>query len=437
MTSKSYLGKYINTLKGFAFKSSWYLEEGVPLVKVSDFTENSIQKANTFLSMETAKRHEKYTIKANDVIVQTVGSWPTNPQSVVGKVVRVPKKHDQSLLNQNAVKLIPNSEMNNDYLFYLLKSPNFFDYITGRATGAASQASITLDDIKAFEFVLPKMVIQKKISSVLSAYDNLIENNNRRIAILEEMAMRIYREWFVHFRFPGYENVKMVESELGLIPEGWMISTPKNVVDYYIGGGWGKDTQSDSTFPAYVIRGTDIPQARINNVSECPLRYHKKSNLNSRILTSGDIVIEVSGGSKGQAVGRSLLITHKLLENFDVPTICASFCKLFRCNSKISSYYFYMYLKEIYNNGEIEKYQLQSTGIINFKFEYFLENAMFIFPPQKVQDKFEKIVRPLFEEINLFGAKNTILRKTRDHLLPYLISGDIDVSKLPIHIKED
>lgn len=380
---------------------------------------------------EAAPGRAKRLVRDGDTIFSTV-------RPNLKTYLKISNPCDNLVVSTGFAVLRPTEDIDDKFLFYSLTNQSTIDEISAIADSkTTSYPAVTADDIAGIEIYMPKKKIQIKIGNILSNYDNLIENNNRRIAILEEMAMRIYREWFVHFRFPGYENVKMVESELGLIPEGWMISTPKNVVDYYIGGGWGKDTQSDSTFPAYVIRGTDIPQARINNVSECPLRYHKKSNLNSRILTSGDIVIEVSGGSKGQAVGRSLLITHKLLENFDVPTICASFCKLFRCNSKISSYYFYMYLKEIYNNGEIEKYQLQSTGIINFKFEYFLENAMFIFPPQKVQDKFEKIVRPLFEEINLFGAKNTILRKTRDHLLPYLISGDIDVSKLPIHIKED
>ena len=74
--------------------------------------------------------------------------------------------------------------------------------------------------------------IQQKIASILSAYDDLIENNTRRIQILEEMAQRIYHEWFVHFRFPGHENVKMVESELGMIPEGWEVkNATEEVVD--------------------------------------------------------------------------------------------------------------------------------------------------------------------------------------------------------------
>jgi len=91
-----------------------------------------------------------------------------------------------------------------------------------------------------------------KIASILSAYDDLIKNNTRRIKILEEMAQTIYREWFVHFRFPGHEKVRMVVSEMGLIPEGWEVKKVEEFTSNHIGGGWGKE-ESDSKHivPAY------------------------------------------------------------------------------------------------------------------------------------------------------------------------------------------
>ena len=91
----------------------------------------------------------------------------------------------------------------------------------------------------------------------------------------------------------------------------------------------------------------------------------------------------------------------------------------------------------LYENGEIEKYQSQSTGIINFKFEYFLESAQIIIPTKDVQKQFDNICKPWFDQINILGAKNANLHKTRDLLIPRLISGDIDVSDLPISIEED
>ncbi len=319
------------------------------------------------------------------------------------------------------------------YVYYYLQTMKLEQYNSG-----AGVPTLNRNDLDVVNVNIHNYCEQQKIANVLSAYDDLIENNNRRIAILEEMAQKLYREWFVHFRFPGHENCKMVESELGKIPEGWMVATPKDFAEYYIGGGWGKDYSEEKLEPAYVIRGTDIPRVRNNDVSECPLRYHTASNLNARILKNEDIIIEVSGGSKGQPVGRALLITQEILDNFKCDCMCASFCKMFRCNKNIiSPYYFNMWLQEIYQNGEIEKYQSQSTGIINFKFEYFVDSAKLLVPPKDVQKRFYTFVKNIKKQIDTLGSKNTNLRKTRDLLLPALINGDIDVSELDIKVKEE
>ena len=236
MWKETRLGDCVSHLKGYAFKSGWDAEKGQPIVKVGDFTEDSIDVTNlTYIDRIIAAEYQRFSVTGDDVIIQTVGSWPSNPRSVVGKVISVPSEACGALLNQNAVKLIPSDEIHNRFLFYLLKYESFSDFIIGCAQGAASQASITLKDILSFNFRLPPCPIQRKIASILSAYDDLIENNNRRTKILEEMAQAIYREWFVHFRFPGHENVPMVDSELGRIPQGWEFTSIRDCVEKYIG----------------------------------------------------------------------------------------------------------------------------------------------------------------------------------------------------------
>ena len=106
------------------------------------------------------------------------------------------------------------------FLYYLLRPQ--LERLQTLSTGAATKF-LTLTILKSIEVSIPEIETQHRIASILSAYDDLIENNTRRIAILEEMARRIYEEWFVRFRFPGHEQVKMVESELGLIPDGWKV----------------------------------------------------------------------------------------------------------------------------------------------------------------------------------------------------------------------
>ena len=284
----------------------------------------------------------------------------------------------------------------------------------------------------------PDLPTQRKIASILSAYDDLIENNLRRIKILEQMVQSLYREWFVHFRFPrdpseasakagGHESATFKDSELGRIPEGWEVMPVEALLDSHIGGGWGKELQDDKhSKPAFVIRGTDIPDARECGVSGVPFRFHSASNLKSRRLEPDNIVFEVSGGSKGQPVGRSPFVSDRLLNAFGgADVMCASFCKLLRPRAEILAPKLLLYhFLEIYEDGRIDAYQVQSTGITNFKFAPFLEQEMIIVPPHDLQMKWRAIADDLLGEASLLGAKNQNLRRTRDLLLPKLLTSD-------------
>jgi type I restriction enzyme S subunit len=284
---------------------------------------------------------------------------------------------------------------------------------------------------------IPNLEIQNKIAEILTVYDNLIENNNNRIQILSKLTEIIFREWFIKYRFPSKEKFEMIESEVGLIPQNWEIKPLRELISYYIGGGWGKEYH-ESDFPdeAYVIRGTDIPQVSVGNLKSCPHRFHKASNLKSRKIKSTDIVFEVSGGSKGQPVGRNILITEEVVNRLS-NIMCASFCKLIRPNNElISPFFLDQFFKYIYKSGEILTYQTQSTGISNFKFEYFLDKVMIAVPPKELSIEFTNIISPIYELIAKLGHKNEILLQKRDLILPKLISGQIDITDLDIITEE-
>jgi len=275
---------------------------------------------------------------------------------------------------------------------------------------------------------------QRRIASILSAYDNLIENNNKRIRLLEQMAENLYKEWFVRFRFPGHEKVNHVDSKIGKIPSSFTVTTMNEVFEDYIGGGWGNDEKTEE-FPvsASVIRGADFPNVWRYDLSTCPRRYHKTSNYKSRQLQDGDIVLEISGGTSEQPVGRTILVTQDMINRFeDGKVICASFCKLIRLKmNKISPYYFYYWMHYLYDTRIIDRYQLQSTGIINFKFEAFLKKGILMLPPKELMLSFEKQIVPLLKEINQLAMQNENLTRQRDLLLPRLMSG-----KLEVNVKE-
>ena len=217
------------------------------------------------------------------------------------------------------------------------------------------------------------------------------------------------------------------DSPLGPIPSGWEVKNVGELLAFSIGGGWGNEEESES-FPikAPVIRGTDIPSLRSSGAyNDVPVRFHKKSNHTSRELKEGDIVLEVAGGSKGQPVGRALFVSDYIIKSLP-KVICASFCKLLRPNKKLLlSELFYLYLDMMYQTGEIEQYQVQSTGISNFQFKQFCEDKQFVIPNTELQKKLSLNV--YIDKIGNNKKQIQTLTELRDTLLPPLISGKIRV----------
>ena len=155
-----------------------------------------------------------------------------------------------------------------EFVFYSLKA--HVPAIESIASGATFK-EVSGGALGAFAIPLPPLATQRKIAALLSAYDDLIENNLRRIEILEEMARHLYREWFLEFRFPGHESVRLGESPLGLLPEGWRVVRLNSLISKHIGGGWGKESRDpEHTEPAWVLRGYRSPGC-------APVRLHERS----------------------------------------------------------------------------------------------------------------------------------------------------------------
>lgn len=382
-----------------------------------------------YITDEQANKLNNVTIEPDDILLNITGAS-------VARCCILPKNLLPARVNQHVSIIRIKKELVNPYFVqYLLVSPYYKQKLLSIAQGGATREALTKESIENFEITIPNSKkSQDKIANILLNYDKLIENNNKRIKILEELAQKIYKEWFIDFKFPNHETATFKQSELGKIPSDWNSKPIGELLEHQIGGGWGNEEQSDKyTESAYVIRGADIPNGRDGNIQNCPLRYHTKSNIKTRLLKVNDIVFEVSGGSKGQPVGRALLLNKNLFNQFNDNVICASFCKLLRTDTKqILPEIVYLHLLNIYNNGKIEKYQTQSTGIINFKFTFFLENEQILVPNDTIQELFKNITVPIFDEISLLGYKNQALKQTRDLLLPRLISGEIDVENMEV-----
>lgn len=358
---------------------------------------------------DTERKITKLGLKNSSAKLLPVNSVIFSSRATIGEVA-IAKVETST--NQGSKNFICNADkLYYEFLYYLLKSK--VEEIKNLASGATYK-EINKTVFLGVQVIIPDLHTQKHIAGTLAIYDDLIENNDRRIQILEQMVQAIYTEWFNHGK-------KMSKD--------WKIIKLRDCLKYYVGGGWGNETISDGfPSPAYVIRGTDIPKIASGNISECPLRFHKKSNFSSRRAEALDIVFEVSGGSKGQPVGRQFLVTGGLLNQFDEPVIFASFCKLVRVNQEIvSPYQITLLFNDLYRSGKIMKYQTQSTGITNFKFEQFIDDVDVAVPTRTDSARFVEVCEPIFNEIQKIGAINNNLIKQRDLLLPKLVTGEIKI----------
>ena len=393
-----------------------------PFITPSDintFDEKYIVETERTISLKGYKKLKNNLLPMNTICFVCIGS-------TIGKMCLTNKP---SFTNQQINALIVNENYDAQYVFYLLRYVKGYFQQIGAGTGSG-KGIVNKSTFERSRICVEKdLFTQKKIASILSAYDELIENNNKRIKLLEQMAENLYKEWFVRFRFPGYEEESFKESLIGKIPQSFNVVKMKQVLLYYIGGGWGEDEKT-ATFSSasYVIRGTDFVDIQKGKWLQCPYRYHKESNSNSRKLNPWDIILEVSGGTQEQPVGRTLIVTPELIEYMSGKVICASFCKLLRCNEEVvSPLYFYYWMQYLYNARIIDKFQLQSTGIINFKFEYFLRKGDIMIPSKKIMSEFEHKVKEIYKLKDSLAKQNQNLVKQRDLLLPRLMSGKLEV----------
>jgi len=413
---------------GFAFKSECFTsnDEDLPLVK----GENVHQGYIDWLGAKRwpAEDYEscyKYHLVPGDIVLAMDRPWVT-----AGLKWSYIKPHDpKALLVQRVARIRSRKKLDQNYLRHVISSNYFANYLKPIVTGV-NVPHISGKQIGAFQIPIPKIEVQRKIASILTAYDELIEVNKRRIALLEKMAERIYREWFVSMRFPGHQDTDFV----GGVPEGWNSIPMRDLIQHYIGGGWGEE-ESTAKFsePAFVIRGTDIPSVQAGGISSIPFRFHTPSNLKSRAMESDDFVFEASGGSTNQLLGRNIRISQILLESFSAPVIPASFCKLIRFNRQlVSPFLMQQYLKLFYEQGLVGIFQVQSTGISNYQFESFLKHHKMLTPPSDIQRQFEDVVKPMLDLKDHLGLQTTVAIKTRGLLLPRLISGKLSVDDLAI-----
>lgn len=295
------------------------------------------------------------------------------------------------------------------FISYLLKTVDF-----ASRNAAAAVPGVNRNDLHRMSVRCPDLPEQRRMVSILSTYDDLIENNTRRIAILEEMARRTYKEWFVHFRFPSHEGVRMVESELGPIPLGWSVVALGDVAAYI---NRGLTPRYDESATGLVINQKCIRGQQLNLFEA---RRQSKPVPDEKRVRAGDVLINSTG------VGTLGRVAQVLIElgNCTVDTHVS----IVRPDTGMDRDFFGLMLFSF--QPYFESQGVGSTGQTELS-RARIADARVLLPPAELRDNFGRVVCSMRRIVLTLQSANANLSTTRDILLPKLISGELDVSELP------
>lgn len=407
----------IVTLWDCLHKTPAYSEDGYPMVRVTDIKRGFLDLSRTLKVQDKTYQEfiERHRPRAGDILFSRVGSYGNS--CFVGR-------EQEFCLGQNTVCITPDPGRLVPYFLYCCLNTPFVRQQIDSLVGGASQPTISLTSIAHIKLPLPDIADQSKIAHILLPYDNLIENDLRRIEILEDMAQNLYREWFVKFRYPGHQDALFIDSPLGQIPEGWEVKGAMdngnwNFIDQNVGPYEGTKryhATADIDGITIVSDGVDY------TYKQRPSRAQKQPLLNSVWFARMQETYKVLAVARPNAT----LAANAMLSSGFAGLVAADEDSLPFLFLTIASKEFHQE-KDRYCTGATQR-SLTNDG---------LGRIPTICPPREIVQQFGHAATDFIELVLTLQQQNLTLCRTRDLLLPKLISGEVDVSKLDIAISEE
>lgn len=369
------LGEVSNSIQTGPFGSqlhqSDYSANGIPVVMPKDIIDGHISETSIArVSAEQVERLSRHKIESGDILYSRRGD--------VGRCAYASDKEMGWLCGTGCLKVSVNPKMaNSKFIFYQLQQPKTVSWIINHAVGA-TMLNLNTSILSALPLELPSLDIQMRSVDILSAYDDLIENNQKQIKLLEEAAQRLYKEWFVDFRFPGHETAKFING----LPEGWRKGTLSELGQFKRGKTITKEQTVSGSVPV-VAGGLE------------PAYYHNQSNTESPVVT-----VSASGANAG--------FTRMYFKK-----IWASDCSFIDCKLTENLFFMYVFLKE----NPILLKNLQKGSAQPHVYPTHLNNLLLIIPAKDLLKKFCYVVTPIFSKLGTLDRQISILQEARDRLL--------------------
>lgn len=426
------LGEYVKVQGGFAYKSKDFIEfSDNKVLKIKNVRFGAVDYAESaFVSDSIAETTKNWKVKEGDVLISMTGSGPNAPQSLVGRVARVWRNEPAAWINQRVgrICMLEEDSLHLDFIFYWLSLPQSQEYLVSNSSGSANQANISGKIIESLP--CPKIDYQtsKKIADLARKFDEKVSLNTQTNQTLEEMAQGIYKSWFVDFdsvkekmRGEQPEGVnaetaslfpeKLVESELGMIPEGWKIHISQDLFEV-------KDGTHDSPKKAeeghYLVTSKHITKGKVDTSSAYLISNadFEKVNQRSKVDTF-DILLTMIG-----TVGEIVVVYDNPVE-FAIKNV-----GLFKTSQRPELVWlFYWHLQsfkmkhylEVRMAGTTQQYLTLKT----------LRTLPVLLPSEELLKKFNEVISPLMDKVSDNHKQNKSLSDLRYTLLSKLLSGEI------------
>lgn len=405
------LGEYIKVQGGYAYKSKDFIEFSKnKVLKIKNVRFGTIDYAEpAYVSDEIAESTKNWKVKEGDVLISMTGSGPNAPQSLVGRVARVWKNEPDAWINQRVgrICLLDEDSVHLDFIFYWLSLPQSQDYLVSNSSGSANQANISGKTIESLP--CPKVDYQtsKQIADLARKFDEKVILNSKTNQTLEEMAQAIFKSWFVDFdpvkakmngeQPEGMDEAtaslfpeKLVESELGLIPEGWRVKKIGDVVDRYsVGKKYSQKTAVESGLVPILDQG-----------KSGIIGYHNdkpgvKASLDNPIIVFANHTCYMK------------LVTYDFSAIQNVLPFKLNGCDI--------------YWSYLATQGK--------QRFVEYKGHWpdFMIHEIVI-PSEELMQRFGELIKPFYSQMASNENQNKSLAKLRDTLLPKLLSGEIELS---------
>ena len=361
---------------------SEYVDDGVPFYRSKEIIESDEGKVienPLYISVDKYNEiKEKFGVpQTGDMLLTSVGT--------IGIPYIIKKKDCFYFKDGNLTWFRDFREgLNSKYLYYWIKSSEGTGILYNTTIGS-SQKALTISALKNIKVSLPPRSVQDKIVEVVSAYDDLIENNQRQIKLLEEAAQRLYKEWFVDLRFPGHENTKIVDG----VPEGWSRTNINEILTFHRGYDLTKNEMKAGRYP--VVGSTTV------------IGYHNEFKIKGPGIVTG------RSGSLGKY--------QFIWDNFWPHNT-----SLYISDYKDHNIFFVYSLLQT-----VDFASLNNGGAIPTLNRNVLSNIEVIEPTDELQEMFAKIAGPQYQKIKNLEKQNNQLKMARDALLPKLMSGEVEV----------